>query len=543
MDTRAHYHQILSERLPNFDNHTLVQLRKKQVDGLKDLIEEKYKDIVPELWDTQYVGYDILNPTERIKLMLQSDGTYRPMNKVDYYVDACELVRYNFVVLGERMSKLLLVPYLTDYSSFRFYEGKSYHIPLQLNENLFWTKAQSVCITMNLERNFPQFYRNLFSTFNSLTSEYVLSDNIVTTVMYSANNSSKDNKDPHKTTLAHYLLAKFGLEHTINRLGGKSGDIQYANKIGKDTEEFEYFRACGPTSSETPHLMLKIRKKHLMEGTMISTLGATMLNSMVTTVTHTYESYIDDDKPEWIVMMAKSYCDKSNRSNGLLFNYMTDHIASFDKFLDKRVQSLLEAEGIICNDMYDLITYIWINFGMIMSTYRNNNMYNKNLTALENSISTNWTGKMNSLMFKLMDANDVDKTIAHKKGVVKKILRIGQNAKLLEDTFRLSVSKGFVKYGNASYHDNWLMSNGGTVTKNLGSNNRKSKKQRSLADPTIKLHSSNFVVETGNGLTTSNPSSSMLINPFLEVDHLGRVRDNGAKAMMSELDKYTVTKD
>ena len=138
---------LVKDSLPKFNDNLLVDLRKREVNGLIDFIAERYRECAmvadPNL---ELINYEVLSPVARLNYELSSGIKKNIINIRD---DECVLVSYNFRYHDKRFEVALYVPYLYENSTI-VVNGINYECFLNMTEKLFSIRTTSNGITIRL---------------------------------------------------------------------------------------------------------------------------------------------------------------------------------------------------------------------------------------------------------------------------------------------------------------------------------------------------------------------------------------------------------
>lgn len=531
MNIESLVYNHVADQLPDFNDYLIRGLRKNEVNGLLDFIIDMYEEAIKLFWgDVEITNVSKVSPHDRLKMSMKKEGNFRSVNSVNVYIDHAELIRIEFTAYDrsgdspipyKTFDKHLLIPYLVDDSNL-LSDNKRSHLPLQMSERIFWVNKEGDGITTNVVKVIPQFYAKQHCLIKSLTREKEFGSTLVTTEKMYIPRNEKPRKN-NKPTIPNYLLAKFGLRGTLTYLGYDPKTIQYADKIGKDTDEYDYFKA-----QNTPNdpMMLKVAHKD-MEDDMIVNLVISMVQSMGKVRRLIYDDFVNDDIFEWLILLANCLYS-SNYPRESKYQYMKNHIESVDNFLDAHYREIFKADGVDVEDMYDLLVYIWTNINSIIIKYPNNDMYNKRVECIRSLILKSFFEPLYLNIYRSTLKDNPDN--AKKIDIIGKCLRPDVNPNNL--IVNLMKASPHIKKQVGMYNDNWLLCAGLTVNKDFGL------KDPPLSLPVFRFHPSMMVVESVIGFSNNNPSGSFIINPMTEITETGSFVHNETSREADELCKY-----
>ena len=304
-------------------------------------------------------------------------------------------------------------------------------------------------------------------------------------------------------------------------------------------ENFYYFKTKNIATSKD-QIFLKVNKQLMTDKN--DKTDKSMLLDITTAILYmmngvrfvTYQELIHDSKTIFMIILGKLiFGNSTDRLHA--HSYMVKHIASADTYLDNYTKDIFKSNGIIVNDIYELLIFVAKNIGQIIVSYPNNNMYNKRIEAVNNVIIDSLISTLYYRIYHHEKKPDIDYMTKAVIGSLK------VTPKAILKTLGSSDS---VRFSPAIYSDNWLLSIGDKVVKRLSaatkptSTRGESKSHGSGINAHVnKFHPSMIVVESAIGFT-SRPGANCLINPYAIIDEIGGfVRDEFAEET-SVISKY-----
>jgi hypothetical protein len=507
----------VKEQLPKFNDKALIELRKKELDNAIDFIRERIEEaliIIRE--DVHLELLEIVPPYERVSYELKAN---RITNSVNIDSNEMVLVKFVFRFGDEKFDKYLYVPYRFE-DTFTIINGTKYNFQLCLIEKIFSRINNG--FTIKLLRSPISFWKNKLFSFTTIDGSTTITETAIEVKIY----YKKQNKNRNRLrpTLVHYLLCKFGFNGSLDKLDIPRDKCLFV-KDKDDDPDYVFFKAQNIAMQRKP-ILLKVHKSLLKRNDVRRFIVAVLyINNGFKKIL--YDDLIMDSITVYRVMLGRIIYSKDIVAISA-FNYMTDHINSFDSYLDTITKTMFHNEGIMINDIYEMLVYIFYNIDRILLEYTNNNFYNKRFTSFYLAIIDTLVVSLNNSIYD----NEKDKNRQHLLSVIKKMLSIFPR-RIIKDLY----SGPNVRMNPDQYNDNTLLSTGMKLIKQLGVN--KTNSSTAIGAPVNKFHPSFVAVESLVGFASSNPSTNAIINPFVEIDdHGGIIKDSKRCEEIDKLKKY-----
>jgi len=492
----------VKKQLPKFNEDIIRGIRTKEIDGAVDFIVERIREAILVIGeDVELMGWQTVSPYERAIYEINNSKISK---SVSIYPDEVILIKFIFRFETTTFEKLLYIPYIfEDYNI--VVGGTKYTMQLNMTEKLFSKMRNGV--TIKVIRSPISFWKDKLFNYTGVVSDKTYTDTVITTKIHYRKSSSAKNK--LRPTVIHYLICKFGFEGTLDRLNIPRDQCLFVQNINKeDTETFEYFRAQSG-SSKQEGVYLKINKE-LLKKVYVKRFVASILYVMTGFRKIHFDTLISDSTTMFKIWLGKIIYNKNTGSASAL-NYMDSHIESFDNYLDTLIRTIFHSEGIMVNDIYDLLVYIFFNIDEILLKYPNNNFYNKKINILNAVIIDTIVTSLYTSIYK----HEKNKNSKNMLKVVSDMLAIFPRHIIKK--MNKSVN---VKFNANYYNDNGLISIWGKMTKRLGSSTASG---NTLQAPVNRFHTSFITTESMVGFSSANPDSNALINPFVVIDENGGV--------------------
>ncbi len=512
----------IANTLPGFNNDLLIDLRKREIEGLSYFIYQCYQDYL------KVVGLDIsmdepyvASPTERLQYELQHTGYGGSKTQIKIKLDECSLMVYTFYYDDKIFKKYLYLPYLYE-DNFAMIGGMRTDYMLNMSEKLFSIRKGNG-LTQKVIRIPLRFNSDEVILFKSAVSDREYVSTMVQALIH--NKSAKKGKKALKPTIILYLLAKFGLPGLLAKLGYAPDTITYENKVS-DTEVYEYVKIQNTSMKHNPALV-RIPLDQTKDSSLMD-IVAVIQYSLGSFRNIKYENLMMDDITEYMIYLGKVIRGRDTPKD-IAHRDMVLHLRSTDNYLDNYYKNILADSGIMLDDIYDLLIYMWVNIGRILIKYKNNNMFNKKFDIIHSVIIDGYIKRLYGILYD-KDVRD-NRNYMHK--YVADVLGVNTSANIIIKKGRSAQN---VRENPSIYGDNWLLSIGCKAIKRLGSTN---KYNNAMSAAVNQYHPSMLIVESAVGFSNSNPSLNFNVNCFAEINSSGCVvKTKFAKKVDDEMKRF-----
>ena len=512
---------LVAASTPKFNdlvvNGLAVQHMRYVEQYVEKIIRTAEVDFPPEL---RYVGYRRCTPQEEYAEVTRRLGTQSTFElaRSDLY-----LVKYIFTYNGEELEPVFLyLPFVTDAGLITI-RGSTFSISPVLADKAISVGPDNIFIPLNrdkltFERQIQHFFRN-----GERETVYVVWSQIY---------HLKGNKRPTgksvvrgKTTLAHYLFAKYGVTRTFAEFANATVVVGTPDTINAETYPPDKWVICSSTQLKprgvrdkqyvASNLQLAIKKQDYNLTT------ASLIGGFFYVVDHfpnrVQAEYIDETRL-WRVLMGHLLFG-SGGNEGKLHVDVTAHLRSLDGYLDSEAKAYLREDGVICEDLYGLLMHIIETFShrVTSATAQVASMYDKRLMVLR-YVLYDLTNAINKFMFKVISTK-------------KKPMTKADVVKLMKHTLKANRVMGINRnHGEvnsvSSPGDNKFFKITSQIVLQTDSSGGRGKKITS-ADPGKYLHASIAEVGSYNTMGKSEPTGRNKINPCVKIDPDGLiVRDS-----------------
>lgn len=330
---------------------------------------------------------------------------------------------------------------------------------------------------------------------------------------------------PSRTTLVHYLLAKYGFKETFQSLTGYV-PVVGTNEINVDTYPIDKWVICQPTGDypmrrvrhgwRASNIRIAVPKEHYTP----------MMKNMLGGLFYVLDLFPDriqvkwfDDQRLWRKLLGVLIFPP-NTNEGLIADNVDEHIRSLDDYMDSfNIQQLKEL-GFEVTNIYQLMGLLieHLNEWIVVWGDKINSMYDKELNVLYFLLLSITKGIFYSV-YALVQRYNNRKVLTAKD--VNEILDRNLKPNLI---FSVTRDQTCVQAASVS-NDNKAL----RLTANLvpqSSNEVRRAKKVSIDDPATRLHVSVAEVGGYTFLPKSAPDGRQRLNLCLKVDEFYRIMRN-----------------
>ena len=517
--------ELVAANTPKFNDKLVDGLAEQEMKHSEDYIHRIIKtasmDFPAEL---KYLGYRRCTPHEEfieVTRRLNNQSTFE-LARSDVF-----LVRYDFSFDGEPLEpRYMYLPFATAAGVMQI-RGSSFCVSPVLADKAISVGMDSIFIPLNrdklmFERQIQHFYRN-----GELETAYVVWSTIYH-LTSKAKRTAVKAAVKGRTTLAHYLFAKYGVTRTFAEFANTAVKVGSKEEINEHTFPPSEWVICSSTLMKprgvkdkqylaTP-LRLAIPKKDYNLTT------ASLIGGFFYVADHFPQrilaEYIDETRL-WMVLMGHLLFG-SGTNEGKLAEDIANHLRSLDGYLDAEAKEYLRSDGVYCEDLYGLLMHIieTFNHRVTQSTSQVANMSEKRLMVLR-YVLKDITTAINKFMFKVtsskkkvMTRNDVTALQRH---TMKTLL-----------IMRVNRDHGEVNSVSSPGDNKYFRYTSLLIPQTDSSGGRG--KKITTADPGKLLHASIAEVGSYNTMGKSEPTGRNKVNPFVRIADDGQIIPDPNKA-------------
>lgn len=493
--------QVINEvgrRLPDFNDTLLREYREKEINHSEKFIELVIKEAI-KLFNNQvkYIGYRKCTPVERVKEELSTKNIITK-GKNNIRLTHAKLVEYIFEFEGEEYTFKEYVPY--SYRGFLVINNTEYAILLSVSEKVF-TIIQNG-IGSRVIRAPIRSYKHTVHKVDSLNSDNVYVDTIVTTKIY----NRKPTKLKVQPTIIHYLLCKYGFRETLSIFDISDEEVCVTENIDENDTAYEYFNCKKMKKRDTtPPLYLKVKKDIMAKENAIKRRVVIHILFLLEYFDmHTLEDIYNEKAHIFKIMLGKLTHGMGTKEASAL-EYMNNHIASLETYLDPVTKARLSSMGIFVNNIYDLLIHVFNNISKFLMENKRNDLYNRRIDIVDN-------------LFLETIVKTIYKRFYKNEGKELSTKSVATMVKIPRDVILKLTKKDNVQMSPARYNPNQLLYYYIKKVRASAGTNSKNKGTGLLYDKELLLSPSTALVESLLSFGSSNPGSSGHINPFLPID-------------------------
>jgi len=493
--------KAVSDALPKYNKDLLVNHVIREVDGIRDLISDAYRETVKLLKGyVEYVGYRVLSPEERalheINKNMNGGAPIAPSEII--------IVEFKFRHNNKDQFVYLNIPYIKDNSI--IIKGTRYAIQIGITEKIFSRTNEGIMV--RVIRSPINFERTISWKVSALNNDSVYIDWVITTKIHNRKGQRRD----VRITLLHYIMARHGFRFLIKMFGLNDSDISFTDTLNKQDTEHEYFAAkrLEPTY---PEAYLKV-KKSLMEDDVVRKLVVNLCYTLSFWHAHTVDMLYNEQGILFRTMMGEIIYPNSNEAQAK--SHADLHLESVDHYLDHRTRMRLITFGVRVADIYELFFHTFKEIDRHMAIDRYQNLYDKRVDIIENFT-------VDTVIKKIMkSAYEVSQNLsriapgANGDAKVRQMLRIPETA--IEDLR----SAPTIVSSPPVYGGNFLLA---FANKKVLLNSARNRKGATInvRDPSLRFDTSIPAVQSLVGFVGKDPARTGIINPFVEITAEGGI--------------------
>lgn len=500
---------LVSDKVPQINNDLVLKLRQNMINDIEKIIDV----FIRNLFETQiehmkYIDYREVDPKNLADHWLD-EGNYVPVDVKD---SSLKLIEYMFEIINpedgrkEDFSLFYYIPFLWE-EALEINGSKYYPVFNIFDRFILRIKSKGKSSVLPYEGILLPLLLGKLKFFVRERDRFIFSS--VRGRKYSATilkMQGHHNLGYTKLPPALlYPLAKFGLEETMRMYNFNREDLAFVRAVDGNDETNSYFEVG-------ENLFLRASREKMSfpyNKRFVATLIFLLRFSPTNNIDYLYDpdaAYFKLNLGKWIQGVDAPLSQQQNQA--------LEHLKTCDRMIDMFSRTNLSYDGIIVDDLYELIHFMFYNAHKLIH-YQQNDLFQKRISILQQFL-LNFTTQINKKVFNLQRLRP---TSFRKKEVSN---TIGKDEKLLIKGIE-QLPNIFMSLNDLS-NDNWLLSGGARKYKskalrsvsNKPTGKKRGKGNAVRLDPMIYAHASQLFVESILNLPSGNPCIGGTINIFFK---------------------------
>lgn len=474
--------------------------------------------------ELKYHGYARCTPYEEFNEITkkQNNQTAYELAPSDLY-----LVKYMFSFAGEPLEpRFIYLPYCGDAGTIRI-RGSEFAIAPVLADKAISIGTDHIFIPLNRDKlKFERTTQNFKANGQDQTAFVVWSEiyHRKATAKTLANKSGVRGK----TTLGHYLFAKYGLKQTFAMFVDAQIEIGSEETMTNKTHPADKWVVCAsqqikPARDVKDRMYVSSNLRIAVPADRYNLVTASLVGALFYIVDRfpqrVMPEYIGEKGEErmWKTLMGQLLWGNTSHE-GKLVDDIEAHLRSLDSYLDNESKAYLRDDGIYCDDLYQLLMYIIENFSAKVTKASGTvaSMYEKRM-MVRRYVLKDLTAAINTFMFKVNAFKPRTRPLT-KNDVVQ----------IMRHTLKMAVvtqmNRGHGEISSVAVPgDNKYFKITSRVVPQVDSSGAKAKSKATSSDPAKLLHSSIAEVGSYSTMSKSEPTGRDKINPHVQLSADGLI--------------------
>ena len=499
-----------SEQMRPFNDDLIYEYRKRKIAGIADYLDKTHRQVT-EFFGKQvrYVGYQVMTPKEHIDYILDNSII---KGNVQIRRNESQLVRYEYEFEGRSYYVYHEIPYLVNemivYKDTKFFP-QFYIVEkggVNCTENgTIIVKVMRIPITFSRR---PTDKMKLISTRGNVYPEL-----LVTVKIHQAKETSKKKENP---PLLLYHLCKWGFPDTMKKYGIDPKCISIVQEVDEKDKDNEYFLLPNGVN------YFKVSRDILKDSYKLRAI-LSVYRCFVELPDFHPQDVLGTDPSYYITVLGKYTSSKDINMIKLLYPNAVKHLEMTDPMLDLVAKEQLRSVGCECNDIYDLLYWMYYRIDDLLVSYNPTNLFDKKIESLDN-LAGGVASKIASAQYRIIDSK---KATLDSKTFASFCTHASCNMSWIstDDTKR---SNNVFRTNPSLYNDNYLLTIGLKRVLSLESITSRSKRKnrgKSKTSPyLLRAHPSQLVVTSILDIPASSPVVTGSMNPYCEIDDNGNIQ-------------------
>lgn len=515
---------LIAEQTPRFNDLVVDGLATKHMRNVEAYVDRIWrtaaKDFPPQL---EYLGMRRCTPREQFA---EHTKKHSGPSTVEFARSYMYMVKIFLRFEGKDLEpRHLYLPFVSDAGIIEI-RGSTFAIAPVLADKAISVGQNSIFIPLN--RDQLTFYRELHTFMRDGVREATYP--VWSKMHHKAGKPIKGAPRAKsfirgKTTLGHYLFAKFGLQQTFAIFCNTDVTVDTVENMTPDRFPPEEYVIC----TSTRMIPRTVRDKYYVGSNLALAIPREDYNLTTSSLIGAFFYVVDhfparvepdfvNDTLLWQVLLGHLLFGGGG-NEGALAKEVQDHLKTLDGYVDSEARGYLQDDGLECEDLYQLLMHIIETFSHRITQSSNQlaSMYDKRLVVMR-YVMKDVRLAINTLMFKV-------------SGFKKKVLTEKDVSKLLRQTIKpqlsMSINRNHGEVSSVSCAgDNKYFKITSRCVQQVESSGGRGQTRVTADDPTKFLHSSIAEVGSINTMGKSEPTGRDKINPCVHVREGGLIERN-----------------
>lgn len=494
-----------------FNYDLIYGYRRDKISKIPEFLDKMFVQVM-EFFNGQmtYRGYRALTPEERIAYIIDNQITRGSWSIRD---TAAITMRYEFEFQGKPHFIYIDVPYMVN--DRLVYNDTEYFPMFPIVERSGVNRTESGSIIVKVMRVPITFGRRTSDKYKIISvNGRVYPELLVTVKIYQGKNSGK--KSEH-IPLPLYHLCKFGYLETMRRYGIDPKHISLSNEFDTKDKVYEYF------IMPDERRYLKVHRS-LLEDCYKLRMVMSLYRIFVEMPEFDESEVFTDFTGYYLTVLGKFTSSKETSMTKLLLPNAQKHIAMTDPMLDLVAKDQLKQINCNCNDIYDLLQWMYYHIDDLLVSYDPTNLYDKKIESLDN-LACRVARNIAYVQYQIINSK---KAILDRKTVEQFCKRASQRPSWLAADENDRQCKIFVVnpaiYNGAGWLSvllkRCLMLE--SISSSYSKKNQKSSKSKT-SPQLLRAHPSQITTTNILDIPASSPIATGTINPCAEIDEYGNI--------------------
>lgn len=312
----------------------------------------------------EYRGLERCTSQEEYVEITRERNTRRSFDLAD---SSIYLVRIRLFFTDEHgkehdVSRPLQLPYV-DRGGLMMIAGTRYHVVPVLSDKIFTPDHDSIFVRLMQDRN------NMYRIYHTVIQNGKRETRYVVWATIYRNSASSAGVTKPKTTLTHYLFAKYGFSGAFQRYAG-SVPLFGTDDITEDKyppDQWTIYEStkvkpvsCPDRAYRPTPIKLAVRNEDWSPTLECLIYGFFYILDHFPNRFKAEANYLNDTSL-WMILIGLIRLEDTYGENKL-YNMIKEHLDTIDPYLDTASKIKLEERGIVLDNYYDFLNYIQVHF-------------------------------------------------------------------------------------------------------------------------------------------------------------------------------------
>lgn len=518
------FSRMTRRHTPVMNEEIMRGLAVKDIGKLEQEIDAQVRSICIGLpKSVKYIGCRRCTPMEEYQEVTRDHNNRRSFNLAKSSIYLTKFLFEYTDELGQvhPLFKHIYLIYVEEGGLFHI-SGTEMHLVPVLSSKVFTPSGESIFVRLVQDRNY--FYRMYHTAIidGKRVSKYVAYGEIYRNSSKNKSNTPCEVTTKAKTTLVHYLFARYGFTEAFRRYANVVPVVGNSKTINEVTYPSSEWVVCSSTGSKPAScidrsynknkIVLAVKRSEWSEAVETLIMGFFYVADHFS-YRFSEDINILDDTSLWMILIGHIRFS-GNYPEGKLYTMIYEHFETIEPYLDQAAKTKLEECGIYLDNYFDLLWYLQFNFNRLIQENEKNGLsvYGK-FFEINHYVLHDILCGFTMMKFNLNKIASKTGGVITKRDIMDNLARTVRMGAIFKLNSGKNVSEVVAYPG-----DNMYPKITAIVAQQESQSDSHGGEERIVPGPKHYLDLSMLTTGSALNLPKSNPTPSVRVNPWINID-------------------------